>query len=94
MKRVCGWQWQRGHFCGPGMETFADGAVYLGSYLDGLAEGLGICLYANGSFYEGQVALQAASAVCGGQARWAPMTVGLMSYSIPSMDAFQQTQAS
>ena len=52
----CGaWQWHQGSFCGHGVETFADGAMYVGSYLDGLAEGLGICLYRNGSFYEGQV---------------------------------------
>ena len=50
-------QWQKGQLCGAGMEVFSDGTVFMGMYSQGFAEGLGICLYANGSFYEGQASL-------------------------------------
>lgn len=48
-------QWQDGVFCGHGVESFADGALYVGCYADGMAHGHGVCLYQDGSIYEGQV---------------------------------------
>ena len=45
-------QWQHGKFAGLGMERFADGALYVGEYEEGVAQGLGICLFLNGDSYE------------------------------------------
>ena len=45
-------QWRHGEFGGVGMERFADGALYVGEYEAGVAQGLGICLFLNGDTYE------------------------------------------
>ena len=45
-------QWRHGKFGGVGMERFADGALYVGEYEAGVAQGLGICLFLNGDTYE------------------------------------------
>ena len=37
--------------------------MYVGDYIKGSAEGLGICLYSNGDFYEGQVGQSAWPAI-------------------------------
>lgn len=57
-------QWLGGKFSGAGVEKFVDDTFYLGEYEAGLATGLGISIYADGSLHEGQARPLESAACC------------------------------
>jgi hypothetical protein len=42
-----------------------NGAIYAGNFLKGRAEGPGACVFADGSYYEGEMADNVAETTCG-----------------------------
>ena len=42
-----------------------NGAIYAGNFLKGRAEGPGACVFADGSYYEGEIVNNVAETTCG-----------------------------
>ena len=47
-------QWEEGSYHGVGVERFARGSAYHGSYVRGVRQGYGVCHYYNKDYFEGQ----------------------------------------
>ena len=47
-------QWEEGSYHGVGVERFAQGSAYHGSYVRGVRQGYGVCHYYNKDYFEGQ----------------------------------------
>ena len=47
-------QWRSGVYHGFGVEYFARGSAFQGSYVRGMRDGYGVCSYYNGDYFEGE----------------------------------------